>query len=109
MRRVSKTLPGRSRDDNARSRTRSTRELTVAIVGAGRLGTALGLALKSIGCKIEVVATQHAASARRAARVFGPETLALSARQLSRSDAGPIERLDCCALVVIATPDYAIA
>lgn len=81
----------------------------MAIVGAGRLGTALGLALKSIGCKIEVVAAQRASSARRAARVFGPETLALSAPQLSRPDSRQIQSLDRCSLVLIATPDDVIA
>lgn len=81
----------------------------MAIIGAGRLGTALGLALKSIGCKIEVVAARRAASARRAARVFGPETLALSAYQLRRPALGQIQRLDRCALLLITTPDDAIA
>jgi predicted short-subunit dehydrogenase-like oxidoreductase (DUF2520 family) len=109
MRRITKTAPGRSRDDNARLRTRSTRDLTVAIVGAGRLGTALGLALKSIGCQIEVVAAQRASSARRAAKMFGAETLALSAHQLSRPAPGQLERLESCSLVLIATPDDTIA
>lgn len=81
----------------------------MAIIGAGRLGTALGLALKLIGCKIEVVAAQRSSSSRRAARLFGPETLALSAHQLSRPSRGQIERLERCSLILITTPDDTIA
>ena len=81
----------------------------MAIIGAGRLGTALGLALKLIGCKIEVVAAQHASSSRRAAGLFGPKTLALSAHQLGRPSHGQIERLERCSLILIATPDDTIA
>src|SRR5882762_5979479 len=102
MRRITKTPSGTS--GRARKRTRPTSKLTVAIVGAGRLGTAFGLALKSIGCKIEVVAAQRSSSARRAARIFGSEILALSAHQLSQPGTEQIQRLDRCSLVLIATP-----
>ncbi len=81
----------------------------MAIVGAGRLGTALGLALKSIGCKIEVVAAKRASSARRAAKIFGAETVALSAHQLGRPAPGQLERLERCSLMLIATPDDTVA
>ncbi len=81
----------------------------MAIIGAGRLGTALGLALKSVGYKIEVVAAKSASSATRSARAFGPGTLALSDRQMNRMSPAQIQRLDCCSLVLIATPDDVIA
>jgi predicted short-subunit dehydrogenase-like oxidoreductase (DUF2520 family) len=81
----------------------------VAIIGAGRLGPALGLALKSVGYEIEVVAAESASSATRSARAFGPKTLALSGHQMNRLSPGQLPRLDRCSLVLIATPDDAIA
>jgi predicted short-subunit dehydrogenase-like oxidoreductase (DUF2520 family) len=81
----------------------------VAIIGAGRLGTALGLALKSAGYKIEVVAAESASSAARSARALGPKTLALSSHQMNRLRSDQIERLESCSLVLIATPDDIIA
>jgi predicted short-subunit dehydrogenase-like oxidoreductase (DUF2520 family) len=88
---------------------RLARERTVAIIGAGRLGTALGLALKSVGYQIEVVATESAGSAKRAARALGSKTLALSSHQMNRLSQDQIQRLDRCSLVLIATPDDVIA
>jgi 2-polyprenyl-6-methoxyphenol hydroxylase-like FAD-dependent oxidoreductase len=54
----------------------------VSIVGAGRLGTALGLALRRAGHKIEVVATAHAATARDSANAIGSKTIPSTAVQL---------------------------
>jgi len=110
MRRTTKTTPQTTRRAQARPRKpRPAKELSVAIIGAGRLGTALGLALKSIGYRIEVVAAKRPTSARRAARAFGPKTLALSARQLRSLSPSQIEILNRSSLVLIATPDDAIA
>ena len=81
----------------------------MSIIGAGRLGTALGLALKAAGYKIEVVAANRPAAARRAAKTFGPKTLAVSALQLSRLSPSQRARLNRCSLVLIATPDDVIA
>lgn len=69
------------------------------------MGTALGLALKTIGYKIEVVISKRPASVRRAARAFGADTLALSASQLARPTADQVSRLNRCSLIIIATPD----
>jgi predicted short-subunit dehydrogenase-like oxidoreductase (DUF2520 family) len=81
----------------------------VSIIGAGRLGTALGLALKAAGYKIEMVAARRPVTARRAAKTFGPKTLAVSAIQLSRLSPSQQARLNHCSLVLIATPDDVIA
>jgi predicted short-subunit dehydrogenase-like oxidoreductase (DUF2520 family) len=81
----------------------------VAIIGAGRLGTALGLALKAAAANIEVVAAKRPLAARRAAETFGPKTLALSALQLSKLTPSQHARLDRCSLVLITTPDDNIA
>ena len=82
---------------------------SVLIVGAGRLGTAMGLALKAKGYEIEVVVSRRLVAARQAARAFGPGTMALSALQLARLGARLQDRLNRCSLVLIATPDDAIA
>lgn len=82
---------------------------SVLIVGAGRLGTAMGLALKARGYQIDVAVTRRLAAARQAARTFGPGTMALSALQLARSSASQRVRLNRCSLVLIATPDDMIA
>lgn len=81
----------------------------MAIIGAGRLGTALGLALKAAGANIEVVAANRPSAARRAAKAFGTKTLALSALQLSRLSPSQHARLNRCSLVLITTPDDNIA
>lgn len=83
--------------------------LSVAIIGAGRLGTALGLALKATGVNIEVIAAKRPSATRRAAKEFGPKTLALSALQLSKLSPNQHDRLNRCSLILIVTPDDNIA
>lgn len=110
MPRTPETSRGISRRTGSRSRSpRLAKELSIAIIGAGRLGTALGLALRASGYKIQVVAAQRPASARRAAKEFGPATMTLSAAQLSRLNPAQLERINRCSLVLIATPDDVIA
>jgi predicted short-subunit dehydrogenase-like oxidoreductase (DUF2520 family) len=69
----------------------------------------MGLALKGAGYTIEVAAAKHAGTAQRAARAFGPKTLALSALQLTKLSSDQHDRLNRCSLVFIATPDDTIA
>src|SRR2546430_935142 len=81
---------------NARSRLRArvpTPKGSVAIVGAGRLGTALGLALNGAGYGIEAVTTNHASRARKAARLIGSDSVSLSSAQLERPNPNQFERL----------------
>jgi predicted short-subunit dehydrogenase-like oxidoreductase (DUF2520 family) len=80
----------------------------VSIIGGGRVGTALGLALKRAGYQIDVVVTKRPSSARRAAKVFGRKTLALSALQLDKLGPAQLARLDQSSLI-FATPDDLIA
>jgi predicted short-subunit dehydrogenase-like oxidoreductase (DUF2520 family) len=85
------------------------RRPSVLIMGAGRLGTAMGLALKAKGYDIDFVVTRRLAAARQAARVFGPGTITLSALQLAKLSARQMDRLTRCSLVLITTPDDIIA
>src|SRR6266851_3991153 len=76
---------------------------TISIIGAGRLGTALALALATRGYQIRALAARRAAHARKAISLAGlpSQTLALSADQL--------EQLPPSDLVLITTPDDVIA
>ncbi|HVG31830.1 MAG TPA: DUF2520 domain-containing protein, partial [Pyrinomonadaceae bacterium] len=75
--------------------------MTIAIVGAGRLGTALAIALASRGHLIEAVVARRLSHSRRAAKLLAPGTQALSAAQL---DSLPLSEL-----LLITTPDDQLA
>lgn len=72
------------------------------------MGTALGLALKAAGFRIEIVVAKRSSRARRAARAIGGEAVGLSATQLSQLSPAHSNRLSNSALVLIATPDDVI-
>ena len=72
---------------------------TLAIVGAGRVGRALGRRLRELGWKVGAVVTRNESSARRAVRFIGAGT-ALSA--MSR-------RILQSTCILIATPDASVA
>jgi predicted short-subunit dehydrogenase-like oxidoreductase (DUF2520 family) len=76
---------------------------TISIIGAGRLGTALAIALTSKAYPIVAVAARRPSHARKAITLSGltSQTLALGADQL--------EQLPPSDLVLITTPDDAIA
>ncbi|HVF50350.1 MAG TPA: DUF2520 domain-containing protein [Pyrinomonadaceae bacterium] len=69
----------------------------VAVVGAGRLGTALGRALAACGYEVAAVVARRARHAARAASLVGGRTQGLSAAQLS--ELPPVK------IVFITTPD----
>ncbi len=73
---------------------------SVSIIGAGRLGQALALALQKHGYSIPAVVTRTAAHAKNAAASISKWTLALAANQL--------EQLPPSDLVLITTPDDVI-
>ncbi|MDT4896282.1 MAG: hypothetical protein QOH25_1359 [Acidobacteriota bacterium] len=76
------------------------RKPTVAIIGAGRLGTALARALASHGYKVEAVMARTIRHARRCAELVGTHPLALASAQLDQLPASDI--------LFITTPDDAI-
>lgn len=99
--------PTIGRGHSTRPRAGTTKGLSVAIIGAGRLGTALGLALKAAGYQIDLVVAQRPSSAQAASRAFGSKTLALSAGEMRTSGANQFP-FDQGSLVLISTPDDAI-
>jgi predicted short-subunit dehydrogenase-like oxidoreductase (DUF2520 family) len=78
-----------------------TRATSVAVVGAGRLGTALATALASCGYDVRALVSRREASARRAAVLAGVKAVALTFERLG--ELPPSE------LLFITTPDDAIA
>lgn len=74
---------------------------SVSIIGSGRLGTALALALSSSGYPIQAVVARRPTSARKAARLLGGSTVALKASEL--------HLLPASTIVLLTTPDDEIA
>src|SRR2546425_11842278 len=77
------------------------RKVTVSIIGTGRLGTALALALTSHGYSVQALVSRRLSQAQKARRLLGGKALALSENQLNQ---WPASRL-----VLISTPDDVIA
>ena len=88
------------KDATRQRRLAIDRKATISVIGAGRLGTALALALTARGYSIEAVVTRNLYHARRAAKLIKPRPHALSATQL--------DRLPASDLIFITTPDDAI-
>src|SRR5215471_15784942 len=78
------------------------------IVGAGRLGTALGSALEEAGYRVRLVIAKHLANAQRAARVIGGVAVGISVNHLRRLSSIQAESLAQSSLILITTPDDVI-
>jgi predicted short-subunit dehydrogenase-like oxidoreductase (DUF2520 family) len=76
------------------------RKATVSIIGVGRLGTALALALVSRGYAVEAVVARRKSHALVCAELLGTQPLALTSAQL--------DRLPSSDILLITTPDDAI-
>ena len=74
-------------------------EKTLAIVGAGRVGRALGRRFRELGWKIGAVVTRNEGSARRAVRFIGA----------GKPYAGTTRQILASRVILIATPDDEIA
>lgn len=72
---------------------------SLSIVGAGRVGRAVGSRLRALGWKIGVVVTRSETSARHAVRIIGAGT----------ANAGIPRCIVCSRVILIATPDEAIS
>src|SRR6266404_7019181 len=86
------------------TRSRSQARQSISIIGAGRLGTALGIALRSANYEIDLVVTKHAASARRSAKLTGARA-GLSWKEFAAQPQASAKS----GIVIVATPDDVIA
>lgn len=100
-----KRHPVRKRKPTARQQGR---KLSVSIIGAGRLGTALAIALNNSGHSIDLIVAKSAASAKRASKLSGGRGLAFSAHQFRRILPKHRQLLEQSSLILIATPDDVI-
>ena len=80
---------------------RKKRKPTVAIIGSGRLGSALAIALEREGYSIEYLVARRRAHARRATALLDAGSTPLAAKELSQVPAAQ--------LLLIATPDDQIS
>jgi predicted short-subunit dehydrogenase-like oxidoreductase (DUF2520 family) len=89
-------------DKPADKRARRRSPLTINIIGAGRLGTALALALSSRGYSIGAIVARRASHARKAVQLIRDT----SARALSATQ---LDQLPPASIIFITTPDDVIA
>lgn len=101
-----KQQPGRKSEPTAQRRAQ---RLSVSIIGAGRLGTALAIALDKTGYSINLIVAKRATSAKRASQLAGGQGVGLSAKQFQRRLAKDHELFEQRSLILIATPDDVIA
>ena len=86
---------------------KTSKKPRLAIIGAGRIGTAVGRALQDLGYSIDVVITAHERSARRAARQTDAGNWVTAAR-LNQPRTAEAELFSDIELLLIATPDDVI-
>lgn len=89
-----------ARRERRRQPPRARPKASISIIGAGRLGTALAVALASRGYSIEAVVARRLRHARRAAALIAPQPRSLTSAQL--------DLLPSSDLLLITTPDDAI-
>jgi predicted short-subunit dehydrogenase-like oxidoreductase (DUF2520 family) len=78
---------------------------SISIIGAGRLGTALGIALRRVGYRVQLAVTYSSSTARRAALAL-PGSIGISVEQFAQGNSAEI--LAESTLILIATPDDVI-
>src|SRR5262249_8211789 len=74
-------------------------ENSLAIIGAGRVGRALGRRLRELGWKVGAVVTRGEASARQAVRFIGP----------GKSHASMTRQILLSRVILVSTPDDEIS
>ena len=87
-------------------KTFPTAKPTIAIIGAGRLGQALAIALQSSGCPILALVARRRQKAEKAAALVGKGSGKAKALALTASQLAELPETD---LILIATPDDVIA
>jgi len=96
----------KSQRPGARPTSSSTH--SVSIIGAGRLGLALGIALSKAGYAINLVVARSSASAKHAATLLKTTGEHVGAKGLTKPSERFLELIASSSLIIVATPDDAI-
>ncbi len=99
---------GNERRKSARVSQAKTHSLKITIIGAGRLGLALGMAFQRSGHRTSIALTRTSRSAKNAARVLRTKTVALGRKPLDEIAEADQALLLESNVVIIATPDDSI-
>lgn len=89
----------------SRSRSRPKKKPVVTIIGAGRVGSAFGIALRDAGYQIDLVVAKHGQTAKRSARLIGKSAIGLSAAKFRGLSRGQRDRLSRSSLILLTIPD----
>ena len=103
------TTTKRQHNKSSRLRITQAKKLSISIVGAGRLGLALGLALKDAGYLIDLVVTRRPSSAKRAGVILHAAAAHVGRKPLFDLPLRYAELLARTDVIIIATPDDSIA
>src|SRR5256885_6041238 len=88
--------------------TTKTRKRSVSIIGPGRLGQALAIALRSLGYPILAFVGRHPADAKKAVRAFN-KSVNKSSTAAQALGWDQLAQLPATDLILITTPDDAIS
>ena len=91
-----------------RSPLRGGQKRPVSIIGAGRVGTALAIALDRTGHSLNLIVARLGVNAERASKLAGGQGTSLSARQFRQMLTSENPLFPPNSLIIIATPDDVI-
>ena len=98
----------KERGSGSRSRRQSKR-FSIAIIGVGRVGLALGRAAQASGHAISIAIARTGANARRASKLLGTAGVSLGTKAIDQLTIERQALLQQSDLLVIATPDDSIS
>src|SRR5437764_12931257 len=104
----STVISTKRKSQRPRARPPSSRTHSVSIIGAGRLGLALGIALSKAGYAIKLVVARSSASAKHAATLLKTTGEHVGAKGLTKPSRRSLELIASSSLIIVATPDDAI-
>jgi predicted short-subunit dehydrogenase-like oxidoreductase (DUF2520 family) len=108
MSRHSRSMPKMKRKRQSGTSVRRKKRVSISIVGAGRVGSALGIALGRAGYQIDLIVAKHGSHAKRAVAQIGTSTIGLSTTEFRRLTGTHRDLFSQSSLVIIATPDDVI-
>ena len=92
----------------ANARRDQSPKLTVAVIGAGRLGSALSLAMRDAGHRVSIAVARSSRSAKRAGTLLSTHGTALGLKQLHQLRSADRKLIAQSDLILITTQDDSI-